>query len=119
MCFRYPLPGSEIFGEIKPGSIIFLRRGAGNPPVEEDSTSEVIISVDGYSALTNTGRLLCCVDSGFIDAVGGTLAESEYEVSPEAQAILRQAEEAAAQSAADWQEIVDGFGPEDDPLELL
>lgn len=107
MSFSYPAPGADIFGELQKGSVIVLSRGAGSPPVEDVSTSEVILAVEGFSALTNTGRLLCCADSHLIEATGDHLAEGEYEVSPEAQELLRQ---------ATHQKIEDGFEPQYNPL---
>ncbi|MEK7064002.1 MAG: hypothetical protein AAB973_00130 [Patescibacteria group bacterium] len=97
MCFpSYPAPGAEIFGELQEGSVIVLYQGAGNPPIEDVSTSEVILAVGGFSALTNTGRLLCCVDSHLIKTTGDKLADGEYEIAPEARELLARAE--AAQS---------------------
>ena len=89
MChFSFPAPGASIFHELEKGSVVVLLRGAGSPPVEEVSTSEVILAVDGFSALTNTGRLLACTDAALIDVLSETLAEGEYEVSPRAQELL-------------------------------
>lgn len=107
MSFSYPAPGANIFGELQKGSVIVLLRGAGSPPVEDVSTSEVILAVEGFSALTNTGRRLSCFDSHLIEATGDHLAEGEYEVSPEASELLNQAQ---------TQKIRDGFEPQYNPL---
>ena len=97
MCFSYPAPGASIFGELQKGLVVVLLRGAGNPQVEDVSTSEVVLAVDGFSALTNIGRRLCCTDSHLIEVTGDTLADGEYEVAPEALEILRQIDEFAPQ----------------------
>lgn len=81
MCHPYyPAPGADIFGELQKGSVIVLYQGAGKPTVEDVSTSEVILTVDKFSALTNTGRLLCCTDSPLLKAYGTLLADGEYEI---------------------------------------
>lgn len=101
MCHPYyPAPGAEIFQELQKGSVIVLSRGAGSPPVEDVSTSEVILAVDKFSALTNTGRQLCCADSPLLKAYGTLLADGEYEIAPEAQEQLRQAEQRRTQRDA-------------------
>jgi len=104
----YPAPGADVFSELCKGSVVVLLRGAGSPQVEDVSTSEVILAVAGFSALTNTGRLLCCTDSHLIEATGDTLADGEYEIAPNARELLRQAEQP--------QEIDDGFMPQYNPL---
>src|SRR3989304_2718994 len=77
MCFSYPAPGASIFGKLQKGSVVVLLQGAGHPPVEDVTTSEVIIAVDGFLALTNAGRLLACTDAVLIDVLGETLADGE------------------------------------------
>ncbi len=94
MCFSYPAPGTDIFKELQKGSVIVLLRGAGSPKVENASISEVILAVDKFSALTNTGRLLCCNDALLIEATGDMLADGEYEIAPEAHELLARAEDA-------------------------
>ncbi len=88
----YPAPGADIFSKLGKGSVVVLHQGAGNPQVEDDSTSEVILAVAGFSALTNTGRLLCCVDSTLIDVTPAVLGDGKYEIAPEAQELLARAE---------------------------
>lgn len=103
MCFaHYPTPGANIFSELERGSIVVLLRGAGYPPVEEASTSEVILAVDKFSALTNTGRLLACTDAGLIDVTGDHLAEGEYEITPRAQELLDLTQSRPDQGDTDW-----------------
>ncbi len=102
MCFSYPASGADIFNELKKGSIVVLLQGAGYPPVEAVSTSEVILAVDKFSALTNTGRLLARTDAALIDVLGETLADSEYEVSPRAQELFDLTQSPRAQHDTDW-----------------
>ena len=93
MCHPYfPAPGAEIFDKLSKGSSVVLSYGAGNPRVTELSVAEVILAVDKFSALTNTGRLLSCADAALIKATGDTLADGEYEIAPEAQELLHRAE---------------------------
>ena len=103
MCFaHYPAPGADIFGELEKGSVVVLLRGAGYPPVEAVSTTEVILAVDGFSALTNTGRLLACTDAVLIDVLGETLADGEYEISPRAQELFDLTQSRPDQRDTDW-----------------
>lgn len=102
----YPAPGAGIFNKLQKGSVVVLLKGARAPPVEGISTSEVILDVDGFSALTNMGRLLACTDAALMDVTGKHLAEGEYEIAPEALEKLRQAKLRQA-----WHDI--------NPLELL
>ena len=90
MChFSFPAPGADIFDELRKGSVVVLLQGAGYPPVEAVSTTEVILAVDKFSALTNTGRLLACTDAALIDVLRSEiLADGNYEVSPRAQELL-------------------------------
>lgn len=82
----YPT-GAEVFESLQKGSVVVLLPGAGNPEVDV-VTSEVIIEVDGFSAMTNTSRLLCCRDAALIEPTGEVLNEGDYEVSPEAIILL-------------------------------
>ncbi len=93
---------SDIFSELKKGSVVVLYRGAGYPPVEKASTLEVILSVGGFSALTNTGRLLDRTHAALIDVLSETLAEGEYEVSPRAQELLDLTQSRPDQGDTDW-----------------
>ena len=102
MCFSYPAPGASIFGKLQKGSVVVLLQGAGHPPVEDVTTSEVIIAVDGFSALTNAGRLLACTDAVLIDVLGETLADGEYEISPRAQELFDLTQSPRAQHDTDW-----------------
>lgn len=113
MChFSFPAPGADIFGELEKGSLIILFQGAGYPPVKEVFTSEVILAVDKFNALTNTGRLLTCTDAALIDVTGDHLAEGEYEVSPGAQELLDLTQSRPDQGDAN-------FKYKSDPFELL
>ena len=102
MCFSYPAPGASIFGKLQKGSVVALLQGAGYPPVEAVSASEVILAVDGFSALTNTGRLLSCTDAALIDLLGETLAKGEYEVTPRAQELLDLTRSQSDRGDTDW-----------------
>ncbi|MFZ2202021.1 MAG: hypothetical protein WAV56_01350 [Microgenomates group bacterium] len=103
MCqFSYPAPEADIFSELEKGSVVVLFQGAGYPPIEAVSTTEVILAVDKFSALTNTGRLLACTDAALIDVLSETLAEGEYEVSPRAQELLDLTQSRPDQGDTDW-----------------
>ena len=102
MCFSYPAPGASIFGKLQKGSVVVLLQGAGYPPVEAVTTAEVILAVDGFSALTNTGRLLACTDAALIDIPGETLADGEYEISPRAQELFNLTQSRPDQRDSDW-----------------
>jgi len=102
MCFSYPAPGASIFGKLQKGSVVVLLQGAGHPPVEDVTTSEVIIAVDGFLALTNAGRLLACTDAVLIDVLGETLADGEYEISSRAQELFYLTQSRPDQRDTDW-----------------
>ena len=103
MCFaHYPAPGADIFDKLEKGSVVVLLQGAGYPPVEAVTTTEIILAVDRFSALTNTGRLLACTDAALIDVLGETLADGEYEISPRAQELFDLTQSPRAQHDTDW-----------------
>jgi hypothetical protein len=79
--------GSEIFEEMHVGDEVKIQPGRGMPETTEE-VLEIIVAVDGLSALTNTGRRLMCFHSGGLKLTGQHFEEGEYELSKEARGIL-------------------------------
>lgn len=92
MCMSryYPAPGGDKIAALEPGDEVVIKAKFGHPSKEEDVT-DIVLSVNGFSALTASGVKLACWDSAGIEKTGRHFEDGEYEVSPEAQAILEQA----------------------------
>jgi len=71
---------------LEPGDEIVIRAGFGHPAKEEDAT-DIVVAVNGFSALTAGGVRLACWDGAGVET-GRHFEEDEYEISPEAQVIL-------------------------------
>lgn len=69
------------FWELGQGAEVTIRPGYGMEPSDIERT-EVILSVDGFSAMTNQGTILCCMDADGVVATGRILNWKDYEVSP-------------------------------------
>lgn len=91
--FALPAAGSEVFTELREGDEVTIVFGHGQPIVMDESVIEVIYSVSGRSALTNTGRKLSCWDGVGITKTDRHFEPGEYEVSVEAIKILAEASE--------------------------
>jgi len=78
------LKGEKI-ARLKPGDEVIIKAGYGDPRVEEDKR-DVIVSVDGLSALTAAGISLKCHDSEGVKPTGKHY--SKFELSPKAKKIL-------------------------------
>lgn len=57
----FPDPRGYVIATLEVGDEVEIKVGAGHPKTEQ-AVFEVIISVDGFSALTHTGRVLACTD---------------------------------------------------------
>jgi len=55
-------PYGIVISRLNPGDGIIIRADHGYPRVKED-TEDIILAVDGFSALTVEGRILRCLDS--------------------------------------------------------
>lgn len=103
----YPPTESGIFFKMRPGDEIKIRPGFGYPQAEAEVT-EILAAVDGYSALTASGRRLMCDDAYGLELTGNHFEAGEYEVSPETQEILAEVEKSANRDDSD-----SGWGEKD------
>lgn len=79
-----------LIASLQTGDEVNIAAGYGNPPAEIDR-HEIIISVSGFSALTNMGTRLVCDDEEGVTPTGNRFEPETYEVTPEAQDLLTQA----------------------------
>lgn len=89
MCMHmgYPSAHGYIFADLQAGDEILVKAGAGHPQQENDAT-EIIVDVDGMSALTANGIKLMCTDGVLIKPTGNHFEPGTFSVSPEAERIL-------------------------------
>lgn len=76
---------------LKPGDEVTIAPGFGTPSTDADRV-EVIISVNGFSALTNQATRLTCEDEEGVTPTGNHLNPNEYQVTPAAQSLFDQAQ---------------------------
>lgn len=96
----FPMPGGGLIASLKAGDEITIKAGHGYPTSEGDMT-DIIVAVDGFSALTASGVRLMCSDGLGIEKTGNHFEEGEYEISPEAQVIL-----AAVETTSEIEELL-------------
>lgn len=87
MCLgmSYPNPAGEEIAKLKRGDEITIAPGFGYPPSQEVRT-EIVLDVDGFSALTNAGTRLMCDDGAGVEQTGRHF--DVFDITPEAQSII-------------------------------
>ena len=111
----YPPAGSEIFFQMEPGDEIRVKPGFGSPMLNMELI-EIVVAVDGYSALTQNGRRLMCDDAFGLELTGNHFEEGTYTVSAKAQEIMEEAAANRDDSDAGW---LDEDEEEKDPEDWL
>jgi hypothetical protein len=87
-----PLPeGGSVIAGLKPGMEIQMEAGCGFPATN-GVTLEIVGVVEGCSAVTVTGRRLCCRDGWGVKATGQT---ATVELSDEARRVIAEATQQA------------------------
>ena len=86
MCMM-PQMGYAI-ASLSPGDEIIIRKGFGDPKTEKE-IKDIIYNIHCFSALTANGIQLMCRDAIGIKRTGKHF--TEYDVSPEAKKILKEA----------------------------
>jgi len=82
--------GGWVIANLQVGDLVLIKAGAGMPPQEEDIT-DIIADVQGMSAITAKGMRLKCTDGYFVQKTGEHFEPGTFEVSPEAQRIINEA----------------------------
>jgi len=82
---RFPADGGDVIASLNIGDEITIRAGAGYPASDIDRT-EIVVCVDGFSALTNQGTQLMCSDGLSVTTTGQNF--EDFEISEKAQEIL-------------------------------
>ncbi len=118
MCSNFSLPpGAKLIASLKVGDGIALEDGAGYPAVEGFAL-EIIVAVNGFFALTHTGRRLSCYDGLFVSQTGVHYDhESDYPepISDEARRLLAEAAQRKAELEAKFHGILADIGEDDLP----
>lgn len=82
-----PSAGAETIAGLGRGDEIVLDAGFGSPAQDKVST-QIVVEVDGFSALLASGVVLRCNDGLGVTPTGNHF--DEFEISPAAQTILAQ-----------------------------
>ena len=109
-----------LISELKRGDEVIITKGEGYPAVPED-TRAIILEVDGFSALTVAGTMISCPCISQLVVTGNNFEITE--ISPEAQAILKEiaVRKAELEGLVDAEEEFDinAYLNDPDPLDSL
>lgn len=82
-----PMDGADVIAKLQRGDEILLEAGFGSP-AQDVETTQIIVEVDGFSALTAAGIILRCDDGQGVTPTGNHF--EDFELSQAAKNILAQ-----------------------------
>jgi len=103
MCFSYPNEIGMAISKLNVGDEVIFQEVVLQSEEDGDTITDIVVGVDGYSALTAGGHVLTC-HLKKLETTGKHLEPGQYQISPEAQAILDEIASAQARWDASWQE---------------